>query len=158
MANKSMGEIISTLRKEKGLTQKEVADRLNITDKAVSKWERDLACPDTQTIPKLAEILGVSLEELLNAKSTPSTGHKGADFLLNMVLKAVPLAMGIAVAVLALLGELDTPSGFTLCVCEELTHELLLACSRISCESNTCTAIVTHVTECHHLYVNSCTP
>ena len=38
MANKSMGEIISTLRKEKGLTQKEVADRLNITDKAVSKW------------------------------------------------------------------------------------------------------------------------
>lgn len=114
MANKSMGEIISTLRKEKGLTQKEVADRLNITDKAVSKWERDLACPDTQTIPKLAEILGVSLEELLNAKSTPSTGHKGAGFLLNMVLKAVPLAMGIAVAVLALLGELDTPSGFTL--------------------------------------------
>ena len=109
-----MGEIISTLRKEKGLTQKEVADRLNITDKAVSKWERDLACPDTQTIPKLAEILGVSLEELLNAKSTPSTGHKGADFLLNMVLKAVPLAMGIAVAVLALLGELDTPSGFTM--------------------------------------------
>ena len=79
MANKSMGEIISTLRKEKGLTQKEVADRLNITDKAVSKWERDLACPDTQTIPKLAEILGVSLEELLNAKSTPSTGHKGAE-------------------------------------------------------------------------------
>lgn len=114
MANKSMGEIISALRKEKGLTQKEVADRLNITDKAVSKWERDLACPDTQTIPKLAEILGVSLEELLNAKSTPSTGHKGADFLLNMVLKAVPLAMGIAVAALALLGELDTPSGFTM--------------------------------------------
>ena len=114
MANKSMGEIISTLRKEKGLTQKEVADKLNITDKAVSKWERDLAYPDTQTIPKLAEILEVSVEDLLNAKSIPSTGHKGADFLLDVILKAVPLAMGIAVAVLSLLGELDTRSGFTM--------------------------------------------
>ena len=43
MANKSMGEIISTLRKEKGMTQKELADRLNLTDKAVSKWERDVS-------------------------------------------------------------------------------------------------------------------
>ena len=52
MANRSMGEIISTLRKEKGMTQKQLADMLNITDKAVSKWERDIAWPDTQTIPK----------------------------------------------------------------------------------------------------------
>ena len=43
MANKSMGEIISTLRKEKGMTQKELADQLNITDKAVSKWEREVS-------------------------------------------------------------------------------------------------------------------
>ena len=41
MTNRSMGEIISTLRKEKGMTQKQLADLLNITDKAVSKWERD---------------------------------------------------------------------------------------------------------------------
>lgn len=114
MMKQNMGDLIAGLRKERGMTQKDLAEQMNVTDKAVSKWERDLACPDTQTIPKLAEILGVSLEELLNAKSTPSTGHKGAGFLLNMVLKAVPLAMGIAVAVLALLGELDTPSGFTM--------------------------------------------
>ena len=43
MANKSMGEIVSTLRKEKGMTQKQLADMLNITDKAVSKWEHDIA-------------------------------------------------------------------------------------------------------------------
>ena len=43
MANKSMGEIISTLRKENGMTQKELADKLNITDKAVSKWEREIS-------------------------------------------------------------------------------------------------------------------
>lgn len=114
MTNKSMGEIISTLRKEKGLTQKEVADRLNITDKAVSKWERDLACPDTQTIPRLAEILGVSVEELLNAKSVPAAGSKGARIFPDMILKAICLAMGIAVAVLSLLGQLDARSGFTM--------------------------------------------
>ena len=114
MANKSMGEIISTLRKEKGMTQKELADKLNITDKAVSKWERDIACPDTQTIPKLAEILGVSVEELMNAKPTPITGHKGAGYLFNIILKAIPIAMGVAVIVTSLLGELAMKSGFTM--------------------------------------------
>ena len=115
MANKSMGEIISTLRREKGMTQKELAEMLNITDKAVSKWERDIACPDTMTIPKLAEILGVSVEELMNAKAAPSQGgHKGAGFLINIILKAVPLAMGVAVIVTSLLGELDIKSGFSM--------------------------------------------
>ena len=114
MANKSMGEIISTLRREKGMTQKELADMLNITDKAVSKWERDIAFPDTQTIPKLAEILGVSLEELMDAKNTPTTGHKGAGYLLNIILKAIPVAMGVAVIVTSLLGELDIKSGFSM--------------------------------------------
>ena len=114
MANKSMGETISTLRREKGMTQKELADMLNITDKAVSKWERDIACPDTQTIPKLAEILGVSVEELMNAKTTPTTGHKGAGYLMGIILRAVPVAMGVAVVVTSLLGELDVKSGFTM--------------------------------------------
>ncbi len=114
MANKSMGEVISTLRKEKGMTQKELADMPNITDKAVSKWERDIACPDTMTIPKLAEILGISVEELMNAKSVPTTGHKGAGYLLSIILKAVPLAMGVAVVVTSLLGELDMQSGFVM--------------------------------------------
>lgn len=111
---KSMGEVISTLRKEKGMTQKELADMLNITDKAVSKWERDIACPDTMTIPKLAENLGISVEELMNAKSVPTTGHKGAGYLLSIILKAVPLAMGVAVVVTSLLGELDMQSGFVM--------------------------------------------
>ena len=69
-----MGDMISTLRKEKGMTQKDLADRLSITDKAVSKWERNLAFPDTATIPGLAEILGISVEELMNAKSIPEHG------------------------------------------------------------------------------------
>ncbi len=114
MNNQSMGEVISTLRKEKGMTQKELADLLNITDKAVSKWERDLACPDTMTIPRLAKILGISVEELMNAKTVSTTGHKGAGYLINLILKAVTFAMGVAVIVISLLGELDMTSGFTM--------------------------------------------
>lgn len=112
MAYKSMGETIGALRREKGLTQRELADKLNVTDKAVSKWERDVACPDTMTIPKLAEILGISVEELLNAKSAPILGHKGAGYLVNIILKALPVAMGIAVVITSLLGTLDMKSGF----------------------------------------------
>ena len=114
MNNQSMGDMISTLRKEKGMTQKDLADRLSITDKAVSKWERNLAFPDTATIPGLAEILGISVEELMNAKSIPEHGHKGASYLLNIILKALPTAMGIAVVVISLLGELDRKSAFTM--------------------------------------------
>lgn len=114
MANRTMGEMISTLRREKGMTQKELADRLNLTDKAVSKWERDLSCPDTATIPKLAEILEISVEELMNAKSHPASGHRGAEYLIGLILKAVPLAMGVAVTVLAVLGELQLQSGFAM--------------------------------------------
>lgn len=112
--SKTMGETISTLRREKGLTQKELADKLNLTDKAVSKWERDLSCPDTAAIPKLAAILEVSLEELMNAKSVPASGHRGAAYLANIILKAMPLAMGIAVSVTSILGELDTAHGFAM--------------------------------------------
>ncbi|MEZ7744287.1 helix-turn-helix transcriptional regulator [Gemella sanguinis] len=114
MTNKSMGDIICALRKEKGMTQKDLADMLNITDKAVSKWERNIAFPDTATIPKIAEIFGVSVEELMNAKSIPGNRRKGAPYLLNIILKAVPTAMGIAVVVSSLLGELDMKSGFTM--------------------------------------------
>ena len=114
MAYKSMGEIISTLRREKGLTQKDIADKLGITDKAVSKWERDIAFPDTATIPKLAEILEINVEELMQAKAVPINGHKGAGYLLNIILKAVPITMGVAVLITSLLGELDIKSGFTM--------------------------------------------
>lgn len=92
MSNKSMGEIISTLRREKGMTQKELADMLSITDKAVSKWERDLAYPDTQTIPRLAEILDISVENLMNAKLAPVDGQKRAPRFIDTA-KSVHYAM-----------------------------------------------------------------
>lgn len=60
-----MGQLIAVLRKEQNMTQKELAEKLFITDKAVSKWERGLACPDISALVPLSEILEVSVTELL---------------------------------------------------------------------------------------------
>lgn len=59
------GSLIRALRKEHKLTQLALAQRMNISDKTVSKWERGLGCPDVSLLPELSEILGVNLEELL---------------------------------------------------------------------------------------------
>ena len=114
MTNETMGSSIASRRRELGMTQKELADRLGITDKAVSKWERDVCCPDTALLSPLSEILGLSLEELVNAKAAPQSSHRGVNYYVNLVLKVIPLAMGIAVTVTAILGELDTGAGFTM--------------------------------------------
>jgi transcriptional regulator with XRE-family HTH domain len=114
MSNKTTGEIISSKRREKEMTQKELAERLNITDKAVSKWERNIALPDISTLPKLADVLGVSIEELINAKPQKINKSKNFDFFVDLILKAIPLAMGIAVVVTSVLDELSVKSGFTM--------------------------------------------
>ena len=106
---KTIGEMISSLRKEKGMTQNELAEKMNVTDKAVSKWERDLSCPDINTISKLANILNVSVDELLQAKKKENSNTKLKD-LINLIFKAVALAMGIAVVVLNILDKIDTKS------------------------------------------------
>lgn len=63
-----MGKLIAAGRKNKGMTQKALADCLNVTDKAVSKWERGLSCPDISLLPRLSELFDVTVEELLNGK------------------------------------------------------------------------------------------
>ena len=113
MDNNTMGQTISALRKERGMTQKDLAEKLGITDKAVSKWERDVACPDISLLPKLAQILGISVDELMRADNDPKPRGNRSQ-ILNLVLKAVPLAMGVAVTVLAALDELPVRSGLTM--------------------------------------------
>ena len=111
MDKQSMGQIITKLRKERGMTQKELAERMHVTDKAVSKWERDLSCPDVGSLPQLAQELGVSVEELLN--SQPSSPPR-VESVVDTVLKAIPLAMGVAVAALSALKALDVQTGITM--------------------------------------------
>jgi CheY-like chemotaxis protein/DNA-binding XRE family transcriptional regulator len=65
----SLGAAIRSLRLEHHLTQAMLADKLHITDKAVSKWERDLSYPDISLFPKLADLLGVTVDDLLKTLS-----------------------------------------------------------------------------------------
>ena len=73
MTKKSIGQFIAALRKANGMTQQEVADRLNVSNKAVSRWERDECAPDISVIPALAEMLGVTCDELLKGERILST-------------------------------------------------------------------------------------
>jgi transcriptional regulator with XRE-family HTH domain len=65
MNAEKIGKFISRKRKMKNLTQKELANKLHITDKAVSKWERGLSLPDISVLIPLSEILNVGLYDLL---------------------------------------------------------------------------------------------
>ncbi|MDR2939993.1 MAG: helix-turn-helix domain-containing protein [Clostridiales bacterium] len=62
---KKAGKLILGLRKERGLTQKQLADAMNISDKAISKWERGLGFPDVSLLKELAKILNVNVEKIL---------------------------------------------------------------------------------------------
>ncbi|MBQ2937822.1 MAG: helix-turn-helix domain-containing protein [Clostridia bacterium] len=68
MDNEKFGKFIKELRKQKNMTQKELAEKLNITDKAISKWERGLSFPDITILNSLAEIFDITVSELLNAE------------------------------------------------------------------------------------------
>lgn len=70
MDNKKIGTFISELRKEKNMTQKDLAEKLNVTDKAVSKWERGVGYPEITILPRLADALGVTTSELLQGEHT----------------------------------------------------------------------------------------
>lgn len=129
----TMGMMISALRKEQGMTQAELAAKMNVTDKAVSKWERDLSCPDVNALPRLAEIFDISVDELMQIKSSaaesplpPSnTAREKLEQMINLILKALTVAMGVAVIVLSILESIDLYAGFKLL-------GLGLACAGIS--------------------------
>ena len=68
MEKKTMGKFISVLRKANGMTQQELADKLLVSDKTVSKWERDERMPDISLLPAIAEIFGITTDELLRGE------------------------------------------------------------------------------------------
>lgn len=67
----SLGAFIAQLRKEKGLTQKQLSEILGVSDKTISHWEREESAPDISILPVLAETLGVSVDELLKGEVNP---------------------------------------------------------------------------------------
>lgn len=91
----SIGSFLAALRKANGLTQKQLAEKLNVSDKAISRWERDECAPDLSLIPVIAEIFGITSDELLrgqraapDAVPTPQAEEKSKkrlQYLLNQI-------------------------------------------------------------------------
>lgn len=66
--SETIGNRISKYRKEKGMTQEELANKMGVSSQAVSKWENDASCPDIGLVPQLCSILGITADELLSGK------------------------------------------------------------------------------------------
>ena len=79
MEKKSIGQFIAVLRKASGMTQMQLAERLNVSDKAVSRWERDESAPDLTLIPIIAEIFGVTSDEILRGERTAAEAEPCRD-------------------------------------------------------------------------------
>ena len=77
MSNDRIGEVLFRLRKERNLTQKQVAEALHVSTQAVSKWERGLGCPDVSLLPQVAEYFGISMERLLQGNLQPARPEPG---------------------------------------------------------------------------------
>ena len=73
MAETTLGQRIASLRKQRGLTQEEVAGRLGVSAQAVSKWENDQTCPDISLLPALSDLLAVTTDALLRGEQPPET-------------------------------------------------------------------------------------
>jgi transcriptional regulator with XRE-family HTH domain len=81
-----IGKFIADCRKQKNLTQMQLAEKLGITDKAISKWERGIAMPDTSIMLELCDILGISVNELLSGEriEMENNNQKNEQLLLDM--------------------------------------------------------------------------
>lgn len=123
MEKKSIGSFIAALRKAKGLTQRELAEKLNVSDKAVSRWEREESLPDLSLIPAIAEIFGVTADELLRGErmkegdSLPRAEEKSEKQLKNLVNRSLLrfnnrsiIAAGVTLA--GLIGAMVANIGF----------------------------------------------
>ena len=112
MTTIKINEQIAFLRKQKGLTQEELANALGVTNQAVSKWESAQCCPDMQLLPDLAKIFDVSIDELIGYKSTEGLG----DICLKIkeYFSALPekKAFENAYRIAALLHEIASTDGY----------------------------------------------
>ncbi len=101
MDNAKSGRFIAKKRAEKGLSQKELAEIISVTDKAVSKWETGRGFPDVSLLTPLAQALGVTVTELVNGEETPQNReNESAD---NAVIEALRYSKKMSRAVLGVI-------------------------------------------------------
>lgn len=123
MDTKNIGAFICKLRKEKGMTQQQLADKLQVTDKAVSKWERGLACPDISILPQIAEILGVNVDDLLSNPTTDKwhafkeLNRNDVKEMLLLLCRCISLVLAVGGLIIYFMGKLTASDlGIIACV------------------------------------------
>ncbi|MBQ7015246.1 MAG: helix-turn-helix transcriptional regulator, partial [Clostridia bacterium] len=126
MEKKTIGQFIAALRKANGMTQKQLSEKLTVSDKAVSRWERDECAPDLSLIPVIAEIFGVTSDEILrgerkfseepfteapvsSGKSQKQMEHILNDTKLKFGIRSI---ISVGIAVVGLLGAMLCNFGF----------------------------------------------
>lgn len=151
MNENGMGARIAALRREKGLTQEQLADRLHITFQAVSKWENGQSCPDVTLLPELADIFGVSVDALFGRKAAAEK-QQVADLpwpddralravlycghTLRMHRLTAAEARAAELAVLEYAGETDSVQSTFSVVCKDaVIHGNVSAGDSVTCEA-----------------------
>lgn len=101
MDNLRTGKLIAELRKEKGLTQQQLADMLNLSNKTISKWESGKGSPDISNLPMLADVLEVSVDELLRGERGSFYGEAEMKRKKEKAIMALALCGGAVLGILA---------------------------------------------------------
>lgn len=137
--NEKMGRFISELRKAQNMTQKSLAEKLEVTDKAVSKWERGISCPDVSLLIPLSKVLGVTASELLNGEKSRESAEEMKEDIVeeailyskrNAVLKTGRIKKNIlAVLSLAFMIAVVACVITDLCISKSLTWSLVVILS-----------------------------
>ncbi|MCM1363374.1 MAG: helix-turn-helix domain-containing protein [Faecalibacterium sp.] len=126
MSKKSIGQFIAALRKANGMTQKQLGEKLNVSDKAISRWERDECAPDLSLIPVIAEIFSVTSDEILRGeriiinngdgeetKNTGKTEKQIAHLLNDTETKfSIRSAVSVTISVVGILSAMIANFGF----------------------------------------------
>lgn len=125
MEKMTIGGFIAHLRKEQGMTQKQLAEKLRVSDKTVSRWEREESLPDLSLVPVLAEVFSVTVEELLQGgrraptSPPPNSPDQPGERQLRHILKATKTSYlicclrSLTISALAILVVLACVEGFT---------------------------------------------
>lgn len=139
--NEKMGRFISELRKAQNMTQKSLAENLEVTDKAVSKWERGISCPDVSLLIPLSKVLGVTASELLNGEKSRESAEEMKEDIVeeailyskrNAVLKTGRIKKNIlAVLSLAFMIAVVACVITDLCISKSLTWSLIVILSLV---------------------------
>lgn len=121
MNENKIGSFIQLIRKEKGMTQKDLAEQIGVSDKTISKWENGNSVPDTEILSSLCQSLDISVNELLSGEKLPvETYSQRAEENMMSLLKenednrkssTIQLIVGIVLGILSLLFLLGITSG-----------------------------------------------